>query len=85
VPPTITSAASATSIVGTAFSFTVDTTGAPTPAITESGALPAGLSLTDNGNGTATLAGTSTAGSGGSLPDRSRPPTRPEARARTSR
>jgi hypothetical protein len=68
VPPAITSAASATSIVGTAFSFTVDTTGAPTPAITESGALPAGITLTDNGNGTATLAGTSTAGSGGSYP-----------------
>jgi hypothetical protein len=68
VPPVITSSASATSIVGSAFTFTVDTTGAPTAAITETGALPAGLSFTDNGNGTATLTGTAAAGSGGSYP-----------------
>ena len=42
VAPAITSGASATSIVGTPFSFTVTTTGEPTPALTESGALPAG-------------------------------------------
>ena len=66
--PTIIASASATSIVGTPFNLTVDTTGAPTPAITESGALPAGLSFTDNGNGTATLSGTPAAGSGGSYP-----------------
>ena len=38
--PTITSAASATSIVGAPFSFTVSTTGEPAPALTESGTLP---------------------------------------------
>lgn len=66
VAPTILSGASAASIVGAAFSFTVSTTGAPLPAITESGTLPAGVTFTDNGNGTATIAGTPTAGSGGS-------------------
>jgi Putative Ig domain len=68
VAPAITSAASATSIVGAAFSFTVDTTGAPAPALTESGTLPSGITFTDNGNGTATIAGTSTTGTGGSYP-----------------
>ena len=68
VAPAITSAASATSIVGAAFSFTVGTTGAPAPALTETGALPSGITFTDNSNGTATIAGTSTAGTGGSFP-----------------
>ena len=66
--PVITSAAAATSIVGSAFSFTVRTTGAPAPALTESGALPAGVTFTGNGDGTATIAGTPEAGSGGSYP-----------------
>ncbi len=66
--PTITSGNSATSIVGAPFSFTVSTTGEPAPALTESGTLPAGLTFTDNGNGTATIAGTTTAGTGGSYP-----------------
>jgi hypothetical protein len=64
--PVITSAAAAASIVGSAFSFTVRTSGAPAPAITESGALPAGVTFTDNGDGTATIAGTPAAGTGGS-------------------
>lgn len=68
VAPTITSSAAATSIVGAPFTFTIYTTGAPTPAITETGALPSGLTLTDNGNGTATISGTSATGSGGSYP-----------------
>jgi hypothetical protein len=68
VTPVITSAASATSIVGSAFSFTVTTTGTPAPALTETGALPSGLTFTDNGNGTATIAGTAASGSGGSYP-----------------
>ena len=66
--PVITSAAAATSIVGSAFSFTVRTAGAPAPALTESGALPAGVTFTDNGDGTATISGTPAAGSGGSYP-----------------
>ena len=68
VAPAITSGATATSIVGAPFSFTVDTTGAPAAAITESGALPAGFTFTDNGNGTATIAGTAQSGTGGSYP-----------------
>ena len=68
VAPSITSAATATANVGAAFSFTVGTTGEPAPALTESGALPAGITFTDNGNGTATIAGTSTSGSGGTYP-----------------
>ena len=66
--PSITSASSASSNVGAAFSFTVTTTGAPAPALTETGALPSGLTFTSNGNGTATIAGTPAAGSGGSYP-----------------
>ena len=64
--PTITSAVSAPFTVGSAGSFTVTTTGSPTPAITESGALPGGVTFTDNGDGTATLTGTPASGSGGS-------------------
>src|SRR5664280_3252823 len=68
VAPTITSANTASSIVGAPFSATVATTGYPAPAITETGALPAGMTFTDNGNGTATLAGTAASGSGGLYP-----------------
>ena len=66
--PVITSASSANSVVGAAFSFTVTTTGAPAPALTESGALPGGVTFTDNGDGTATISGTPAASSGGSYP-----------------
>jgi hypothetical protein len=60
--PVITSGASTTFTVGTLGTFTVTTTGAPTAALTETGALPGGVTFTDNGNGTATLGGTPTAG-----------------------
>jgi len=63
--PAITTAASATATTGYAFSFSVTATGAPTPPMTETGALPHGLTWVDNGNGTATLAGTPAAGQGG--------------------
>ncbi len=66
--PVITSASSASSIVGAAFSFTVTTTGAPAPALTETGSLPAGVTFKDNGDGTATLSGTPESASGGSYP-----------------
>ena len=59
--PTITSANSTTFPSGSSGSFTVTSTGSPTPALSESGALPAGVTFTPNANGTATLAGTSTA------------------------
>jgi hypothetical protein len=67
-PPSFTSNASATAAVGSPFSTTVSTSGFPTPALTESGPLPAGVSFTDNGDGTATLAGTPGPGSNGSFP-----------------
>ena len=41
------------------------TTGFPTAALTETGALPTGVTFVDNGDGTATLAGTPAAGTGG--------------------
>jgi hypothetical protein len=66
--PAITSAATATSTVGTPFSFTVNASGSPAPTLTETGALPANMTFTDNGNGTATIAGTSLPTTGGSYP-----------------
>src|SRR6185437_3705425 len=36
----------------------VTATGTPTPSLTESGALPSGITFHDNGNGSATLSGT---------------------------
>src|SRR5580698_1963831 len=55
-PPVFTSAGEASLAAGTAGSLTITATGATT--IAQSGTLPAGLSFTDNGNGTATLSGT---------------------------
>ncbi len=68
VPAAFTSVASATATVGAPFSFTVAATGEPTPSLGETGTLPAGITFTDNGNGTATLSGTATSGTGGSYP-----------------
>lgn len=65
--PAITSASNTTFTVGSSGTFTVTTTGYPTGAsmaISESGALPSGVTFTDNHNGTATLAGTPGAGTG---------------------
>ncbi len=64
----ITSANSTTFVVGTAGTFTVTTTGTPLPTITETGSLPGGVTFTDNADGTATLAGIPSAGSGGTFP-----------------
>jgi hypothetical protein len=67
--PAITSATGTIFRVGVSGTFTVTTTGFPANvALSESGALPAGLALTDNGNGTATLAGTPGPGTGGTYP-----------------
>ena len=63
--PTITSATSTTFTTGTAGSFPVTTTGIPTAALSETGALPSGVTFVDNGDGTATLAGTPAASTGG--------------------
>ncbi|HUB24996.1 MAG TPA: putative Ig domain-containing protein [Tepidisphaeraceae bacterium] len=63
--PSITSSNNYTFTTGTAGSFTVTTGGVPTPTLTETGVLPTGVSFIDNGDGTATLAGTPIAGTGG--------------------
>ena len=67
-PAAITSGSSTTFTVGSHGSFTVTTTGFPAAAISENGALPAGVTLVDNGDGTATLAGTPAVGTGGIHP-----------------
>ena len=67
-PPTITSAATTTFTVGAPGSFTVTAAGSPAPAITVAGALPSGVTFTDNNNGTGTLSGTPAAGSGAAYP-----------------
>ena len=64
--PQITSASSATFLAGRAGSFTVIATGVPTAALSEVGPLPAGVTFTDNGGGTATLAGTPALNAAGS-------------------
>ncbi len=63
--PAITSAATTTFTVGSAGTFTVTAVGTPTPTLTVTGALPAGVTFVDNGNGTGTLSGTPAAGTGG--------------------
>ena len=64
--PVINRISTKTAHVGSAFSITVQASGYTTPALTESGTLPNGITFTDNGNGTATLSGTPAVGSGGS-------------------
>ena len=49
-------------------SFTIETTGQPTPVLSITGTLPSGVSFSDHGDGTAVLGGTPAAGSGGSYP-----------------
>ena len=69
--PAITSGSATTFTVGTSGSFTVSTTGFPTGAsmvISETGALPTGVTFVNNGNGTATLSGPPAAGTSGSYP-----------------
>ena len=67
--PAITSAAAATFVTGFAGSFTVMASGGPVPSLSDGDAvLPSGVTFTDNGNGTATLAGTSAPGTANSYP-----------------
>jgi len=58
--PSIISAGSGTATTGSPFSFTVLTTGVPVPTLSSHGV--DGLTLTDNGDGTATLSGTAIKG-----------------------
>ena len=55
--PVITSVKMAAFTTGSAGSFTVTTTGPSTAALSHTGRLPTGLTFTDNGDGTGTLAG----------------------------
>ena len=64
--PQITSPSTATFLAGRANSFKVVATGVPTPSLSKVGPLPAGVTFTDNGDGTATFAGTPAAGTAGS-------------------
>ena len=66
--PVFTSANSAVFTIGVAGSFTVTTLGYPTPSLMAAGHIPTGLSFHDNGNGTATLAGTPLILVGGDFP-----------------
>jgi uncharacterized repeat protein (TIGR01451 family) len=63
--PLITSLNSSTFRVNSYYSFTVTASGSPTPQLTYTGALPAGIGFVDNGDGTATLSGTASVGAGG--------------------
>ena len=66
--PAITSSAGTTFTAGQAGTFTVKATGAPTPGLSEKGPLPSRVTFKDNGDGSATLAGTPAAGTGGRYP-----------------
>jgi hypothetical protein len=58
--PQISSANSKTVVVDKHFSFTITTTGVPTPVVKLIKGLPSGVTFTSHSNGTATLAGTPT-------------------------
>jgi hypothetical protein len=63
--PSITSRPSSIFYYGTPHRVRISTSGYPTPALTETGTLPAGVFFAYNGNGTATLWGTPGSGSEG--------------------
>jgi type II secretory pathway pseudopilin PulG len=65
LPPTITSASSATFTVGQSGSFTATAVGYPVPTLSESGTLPSGLTFNP---ATGALSGTPATGSGGVYP-----------------
>ncbi len=66
--PVINSPSSITFVVGTAGAFVVTASAFPNSTFSETGALPGGVTLTNNGNGTASLAGTPAPGSAGTYP-----------------
>lgn len=68
VAPTIAGPASATFVVGSPGSVGFTSTGVPTPQLSAAGGLPAGVTFVDNGDGTATLAGTPQAGTANTYP-----------------
>jgi hypothetical protein len=64
----ITSADNDTETFGVGSTFTVTTTGYPAPKLTKTGALPAGVTFVNNGDGTATISGTPTKAAAGVYP-----------------
>jgi probable HAF family extracellular repeat protein len=56
--PALSAESTLTETFGAAFSSTATTTGFPVPKLTKTGALPSGVTFVDNGDGTATIAGT---------------------------
>jgi hypothetical protein len=66
--PTITSSASTSINARDELEFTVTTTGFPSPSLSESGTLPSGITLTDNGDGTAGLSGQAEPSAAGTYP-----------------
>ncbi|HEY3941295.1 MAG TPA: sigma-70 family RNA polymerase sigma factor [Acidimicrobiales bacterium] len=64
-PPKFTSTGTVSFATGQPGTFTVRVSGSPTPALSEAGALPAGIVFTDQHNGTAVLGGTPGAGTAG--------------------
>jgi len=63
--PSITTMDQATMAVGSSGNFTVYASGSPTPHFEVAGRLPGGVRFTDNGDGTASIAGRPTPGSAG--------------------
>jgi hypothetical protein len=68
VAPAITSPSSHTVHIGPFDSFLIRSKANPAAAVTESGALPAGLSFAVGTGGAATLSGTAQAGTAGTCP-----------------
>ena len=66
--PEILSCDGTTFNVGVSSDFTITTTGNPLPGISYDGSLPAGVSLQDNGDGTATINGAPAEGTEGTYP-----------------
>ena len=74
--PAITSANANALTVGTARTFMVKAKGYPNPSISiKTGALPSGVTLVNNGDGTATLSGTAHGARVAPIGSRSGPPT----------
>jgi IPT/TIG domain/Putative Ig domain len=66
--PSITSADTTTFVAGEPGAFTVESAGFPTPSLSETGALPAGLDFDVEPGGTASISGTPQAGTNGVYP-----------------
>ena len=64
--PAFTTPANATFTIDVPGSFKVETRGNPIASLTKTGGLPIGVTFVDNGDGTATIAGTPASGSGNS-------------------